>query len=869
MRSSFRIVRGSFILSLLFVLLVSISTLSQDCSRLPTPKYTDHGFAPEDGDYKLAVYYVVPTNVTYDAELLDTLVAATLEIQAWYQIISGGVTFELEYPEVVRTYYADQTREYYLNNGDWWGSLPGEMDANGHPIWEPGCVVLLFAHGSGWWAGGASSCGGDCGLAIIGCSGFPYFNNPDYSTGDCPGGTGVDAWPCTPHGAIAHELGHTFGLNHPADYPATEPVANHSVMQAHWHYPIYAPPAESPWGLLTPERNTLFDNPFMKDSIDLVQVHNNADIVNLPRNESPMQVEWDVSLPDGAGHPDDGYKILLDGNGYFYVGGRTEGVMNDFSLMKFETATGDTVWTRTYNHIANSSEEFCDMELDADGNIYVSLWMYISGGPADYVTLKYDSDGTLVWNRAYDGPTSGWDYPQDLAVGTDGHIYVTGWSNGDAYDYLTIKYTPDGDTVWTARYNNSATNRDEPRALAVDDAGNVYITGMCWRNATYDWITVKYNSSGDTLWTAVCDGPAHNTDEPKDIAVDDNGNVYVVGKLFVIGTAGSNYAFTTIKYNSSGVEQWANLFEGPWGTAEATQVLIDRTGCPVTTGNCYTGSYSEGGTGYDYCTIKYDPTTGDTLWTAHYSGPGNARDSVKHMTIDDDNNIYITGRSFGASSFGDDFCTVKYAPYGEEQWVVRSDSALHYTEIAYSVAVDDSGFVYVTGSSNWNQWTLKYGPWSGAPVYPDAQFGCTIDGLELTCTNSSSNATRYYWTFGDSTVSHEDSPSHTYLRGGTFTVRLRASDDDGNMDLFAEWITASGSCCTGPSVGNVDGSADNLVTMGDLTILINHLFISLTPLACIDEGNCDMSADKLVTMGDLTTMISSMFITLDPLPPCP
>ncbi len=85
-----------------------------------------------------------------------------------------------------------------------------------------------------------------------------------------------------------------------------------------------------------------------------------------------------------------------------------------------------------------------------------------------------------------------------------------------------------------------------------------------------------------------------------------------------------------------------------------------------------------------------------------------------------------------------------------------------------------------------------------------------------------------------------------------------------NVEVFQ-----NGDCCTGPSVGNVDESVDNLVTMGDLTVLIDHLFIALEPLACVTEGNVDMSADGLVTMGDLTVLISHLFITLDPLPACP
>ncbi len=95
--------------------------------------------------------------------------------------------------------------------------------------------------------------------------------------------------------------------------------------------------------------------------------------------------------------------------------------------------------------------------------------------------------------------------------------------------------------------------------------------------------------------------------------------------------------------------------------------------------------------------------------------------------------------------------------------------------------------------------------------------------------------------------------------------------DAGNYEptINSGSVSCGLTCCTGPSVGNVDASPDNMVTMGDLTVLIDHLFISLMPIACVDEGNVDMSPDGLVTMGDLTVLIDALFISLDPLPPCP
>jgi uncharacterized protein (TIGR02145 family) len=91
----------------------------------------------------------------------------------------------------------------------------------------------------------------------------------------------------------------------------------------------------------------------------------------------------------------------------------------------------------------------------------------------------------------------------------------------------------------------------------------------------------------------------------------------------------------------------------------------------------------------------------------------------------------------------------------------------------------------------------------------------------------------------------------------------------GNQSAVASQNTGSKGCCTSVGMGNVDGSSDGLVTMGDLTVLIDHLFISLTPLACPEAGNVDQSTDGLITMGDLTVMIDHLFITLAPLPECP
>lgn len=72
-------------------------------------------------------------------------------------------------------------------------------------------------------------------------------------------------------------------------------------------------------------------------------------------------------------------------------------------------------------------------------------------------------------------------------------------------------------------------------------------------------------------------------------------------------------------------------------------------------------------------------------------------------------------------------------------------------------------------------------------------------------------------------------------------------------------------CCGGPTVGNVD--CEGIIDIGDVTVMIQNLFITLNDPCCEDEADIDRTG--LVDIGDLTILIGSLFITLNPLGPCP
>ncbi len=330
-----------------------------------------------------------------------------------------------------------------------------------------------------------------------------------------------------------------------------------------------------------------------------------------------------------------------------------------------------------------------DVAVDNSGNVYVCG--YGSGASIDYITIKYSSAGDTLWVRYYDGGGSLYDFAQALAIDDAGNVYVTGRSvaSGNYYDIATIKYNSAGELEWVARYDGGVSD-DIGDDIAVDDAGNVYVTGAAVINGGAHYITIKYDSSGDTAWTAAYGGPDSTGCMARALALDDLGNVYVTGEGY---SSASSHDFATIKYDASGTEEWAATYNG------LTTYAYDRAydikyegGYVFVTGESENASYDP-----DYFTIKYTDA-GDTVWTARYNGPGDAFDRAYALAVDDYGNIYVTGESFDTYTQSD-YATIKYNSSGNIEWTARYNGPDSAGDKATSIAVDVSGNVYVTGNS--------------------------------------------------------------------------------------------------------------------------------------------------------------------------
>ncbi len=426
--------------------------------------------------------------------------------------------------------------------------------------------------------------------------------------------------------------------------------------------------------------------------------------------------------------------IAVDDSGNVYVTGKSWGsgisyksaIAASGSYQYYDYATikyypnGDTAWVRRYNGSDNNEDVATAIAVDGSGNVYVTGESYGSVTARDYATVKYYPNGDSAWVRGYNGPGNGNDYASGIAVDGSGNVYVTGksWGSGMSYkstiaasglylyyDYATIKYYPNGDTAWVRRYNGYGSNEDVATAIAVDGSGNVYVTGESHGSVTGgDYATIKYYPSGDTAWVRRYNGSGSNEDIATAIAVDGNGNVYVTGQSYGSGT-GEDYA--TIKYYPSGDTAWVKRYNGFGNNGDvATAIAVDGSGNVYVTGQSY-GS----GTGEDYATIKYYPG-GDTVWVRRYNGSENGNDKASDISVDDSGKVYITGTTDYGSGF-DDFATISYYPDGDTAWVRRYNGPDNGRDLPSAIIADASNNVYLTGMSegigtSYDFVTIKY-----------------------------------------------------------------------------------------------------------------------------------------------------------------
>jgi len=409
--------------------------------------------------------------------------------------------------------------------------------------------------------------------------------------------------------------------------------------------------------------------------------------------------------PTSPGDVPVNWSSAIDHEGHLICAGNAASPpsQDDYLTIKYDV-DGTPLWAARYNGPADSVDQAIGVAVDALDNVYVTGSSCGQGTGYDIATIKYNADGVQQWVARYDGPASSNDNAVGITVDSQGYVYVTGSSVGQGLDFVTIKYTPTGAQQWAARYNGPSNGNDSPSGIVLDNERDVYVTGTSdTLGAMTDLVTIKYNVFGQELWRATYNGPVNGEDRAVGLALDPIGGVYVGG--FSDGAV-SRKDYVLIRYSAEGARRWVIRYDDTTHSDDyAYAVSADQQG------NAYITGYANGnGTSEDYTTVSYD-SAGSRRWVAAFDGSAHGSDYAAAVVPDGGGGAYVTGASYSKTR-GYDIVTLRIDRNGSRLWtaVLPSDGPL--SQWARGVKVSPSGDVYVTGESGWGPgqvWTvIKY-----------------------------------------------------------------------------------------------------------------------------------------------------------------
>jgi hypothetical protein len=293
-----------------------------------------------------------------------------------------------------------------------------------------------------------------------------------------------------------------------------------------------------------------------------------------------------------------------------------------------------------------------------------------------------------------------------VAVSPDGStVFVTGesGSTGGSMDYATVAYRAStGEQLWAARYDGPAHTGDSALDVVVSGDGlRIFVTGGS-TDQTYDWATIAYDAAtGAQLWVARYDGSGTigDWDYGNFLALSQDSSVlYVTG--WAVGTSQEN-EFATIAYDTeTGAQVWVSTFHTPGTLGDFAGGLASSADGRTLYVTGATGrSYSDD----DWTTVALTAASGGVLWVARYAGPAKGFDDPFSLIASPrGSRLFVTGRSDdGIDGGGVNYVTIGYdASRGKQRWLAEYDGPDGDGDEPCCIGMGPRGAtVYVTGFS--------------------------------------------------------------------------------------------------------------------------------------------------------------------------
>ena len=262
-----------------------------------------------------------------------------------------------------------------------------------------------------------------------------------------------------------------------------------------------------------------------------------------------------------------GVECLLDSSGYIYELGIADYVHDSYTdydivLAKFDS-TGAILGDLIISRNANSSDVPITMRINKEtGRIYVLSNCTPKDSDSFAIVYCFDTFFNLLWTNEYKIATGNNLLANDLAIDAAGSIIFTGsYSTATKGKNIFIrKINSSGGSPKNKIYNNNNALTDEEAFRIVCNADtSFFILGYQVKpNKGKEFLLIKYNKAYQKVFQAPFNQniSAANDDIPEDLVISPAGDIYVTGRSFI----NTGFQAVTVKYNSAGVKQWANVY---------------------------------------------------------------------------------------------------------------------------------------------------------------------------------------------------------------------------------------------------------------------------------------------------------------------
>lgn len=284
---------------------------------------------------------------------------------------------------------------------------------------------------------------------------------------------------------------------------------------------------------------------------------------------------------------DEALAVAVDDSLNVYLAGFVTLAGYDMYIVRFSSG-GIYQWGQPFGGNANQDDKAYAINIDDQDNVFISGYTVNNTTNADFTLIKYNRHtGSRFWYKKYDGPAHLDDIPSCMVLSEQNHLYLSGSSelnsSFNSEDFMTIRVNPStGDPVWTRRYNGSAESSDKVYAITVDKLDNIYLTGsttvLTDNTFNTDFMTIKYSPLGDSLWSVSFDTNLTNCIGKALCLSHSDEFLYVTGST----TKGDNLDsqnIATVKYDAlTGEKLQASVINGAGnGEDDVAGVVLDST----------------------------------------------------------------------------------------------------------------------------------------------------------------------------------------------------------------------------------------------------------------------------------------------------